>query len=95
MKEKNRVPAVAIGLIDIAGTGLFSSEYLVATKNLYDFDVTLGLGWGLLGTQGGISSPLNFLDKSFESRESDFGQGGDFLIKAGFQDKPLCWSNRI
>lgn len=84
VKEKNRVPAIAIGLIDIAGTGLFSSEYLVATKNIFDFDITLGLGWGVLGTQGGISKPLNFLDKGFETRNLDFGQGGDFSYKSWF-----------
>ena len=44
-QEKNRIPSIAIGLVDVAGTGLFSSEYLVATKNIYDFDITFGLGW--------------------------------------------------
>ena len=59
--------------------GVISSEYLVATKNIFDFDITLGLGWGVLGTQGGISKPLNFLDKSFETRNLDFGQGEFFI----------------
>ena len=30
--EKGLFPSIAMGLRDIAGTGLFSSEYLVATK---------------------------------------------------------------
>ena len=63
---------------------------MLPLKNLYDFDVTLGLGWGLLGTQGGISSPLNFLDKSFEIENQILVKEEIFLIKAGFQDKPLC-----
>jgi len=84
IQEKERLPAIAIGLIDIAGTGLFSSEYLVATKNIYNFDVTFGLGWGVLGTQGGVSSPLKFIDKGFETRNSDYGQGGEFSFKDWF-----------
>ncbi len=78
VQEKNKIPAIALGMIDIAGTGLFSSEYLVATKKLYDFDITVGLGWGILGTQGGISSPLNFVDERFKTRSSESGQGGEF-----------------
>ena len=33
-KESSYIPAVAVGLRDIAGTGTFASEYLVATKRL-------------------------------------------------------------
>ncbi len=75
-KESSYIPAVAVGLRDIAGTGTFASEYLVATKRYNDFDITLGLGWGLLGTQGGISNPLKVLNESFAFRNSDSGEGG-------------------
>ena len=33
---------------DLAGTGLFSSEYLVASKNVRNFDLSIGMGWGVL-----------------------------------------------
>lgn len=69
--EGRWLPAVTIGLQDFAGTGLYSGEYVVATKNVTPrLRVTAGLGWGRLGTYGDIGSP-------FGSRpDLDFGQGG-------------------
>ena len=32
MNEQDSLPAIAVGLRDIAGTGLFSSEYLFLLK---------------------------------------------------------------
>ncbi len=83
-KESYYFPAIAIGLSDIAGTGLSSSEYFVATKNFNNIDFTLGLGWGVLGSQGGVSSPLSFLDDGFELRNAESGQGGEFSYKDWF-----------
>ena len=71
-------PAVAIGLRDIAGTGIFSSEYLVATKSLGNFDVTAGLGWGILGSDDSIRNPLISLSESFQIRTGSFKEGGEF-----------------
>ena len=50
VEESFYFPAIAVGLRDIAGSGDFSSEYLVASKRYKNLDVTLGLGWGKLGT---------------------------------------------
>ena len=58
LEESYIRPSVALGLRDIAGTGLFSSEYIVATKNFNNLDFTLGLGFGLLGTEGGLGNPF-------------------------------------
>ena len=33
-KEKSTLPAIAVGLRDFIGTGLYTGEYLVATKNI-------------------------------------------------------------
>ncbi len=76
--EGRYLPAVAVGLQDFIGTGLFSSEYLVATKTIAsDFTVTAGLGWGRLGTRNGFTNPLGFIDDRFETRPPlDFGFGG-------------------
>jgi hypothetical protein len=50
-------PAVAIGLRDFVGTGLYGSEYVVATKTLAPgLTVTGGLGWGRLGSVNPIGS---------------------------------------
>lgn len=44
-------PGVAVGLRDFIGTGLYSSEYVVATKSLGSrIRVTGGVGWGRLGS---------------------------------------------
>ena len=49
INERTYVPAVAIGLRDFMGTGIYSSQYLVATKNFGPkLKVTGGLGWGRL-----------------------------------------------
>ena len=71
-------PAVALGLRDIAGTGIFSSEYLVATKSLGNFDVTAGLGWGILGSDDSIRNPLLSLSESFQIRTGSIKEGGEF-----------------
>lgn len=58
--EEGWRPAVAIGLRDMMGTGVYSGEYVVATKSLTPaLKVSGGLGWGRLAgapraqTQGG------------------------------------------
>jgi len=48
MKERDVLPAVALGATDIHGTGHFTSRYLVFSKNIRWFDLTLGLGQGIL-----------------------------------------------
>jgi len=59
LKEGDFLPAVTIGLIDMTGKGLMSSEYIAATKTFGDrLKVTAGLGWGRMGTQGGLGQPF-------------------------------------
>ncbi len=66
--ETAYLPELAAGVIDIGGTGLFSSEYLVASKRTGNFDWSLGIGWGNLGASGNIRNPLSLLSKSFNTR---------------------------
>ncbi|PIE10270.1 MAG: hypothetical protein CSA72_09730 [Rhodobacterales bacterium] len=69
-------PALAVGLRDFGGTGILSSEYLVATKHLGPrLEVTGGLGWGRLAQRGAMDSPLGVLGDRFETRP-DVGAGG-------------------
>ncbi len=59
LKEGRITPALTIGLQDLTAQGLFASEYVAATKTFGDkVKVTAGLGWGRLGTDGGIGSPF-------------------------------------
>ncbi len=72
-KEGKIRPAIMIGLIDVAGTGLNASEYIAATKTLApNLRVTAGLGWGRMGSYNPIGSP-------FGARPNlVIGTGGDF-----------------
>ena len=48
-EQNNYFPSVAIGLRDFIGTGLYTGEYIVATKNITeDLQVSGGIGWGRL-----------------------------------------------
>jgi Bacterial putative lipoprotein (DUF940). len=44
--ETRWLPAVAIGAQDIGGTGLFASEYVVASKRFGQIDASLGVATG-------------------------------------------------
>tara|TARA_B100001741_G_scaffold313706_1_gene321270 strand:+ start:2271 stop:4397 length:2127 start_codon:yes stop_codon:yes gene_type:complete len=84
-QETDLIPSIALGLRDIGGTGLFSSEYLVFSKKLGNFDITAGFGWGLLGSKANISNPLTSLSDNFKRRNaSDSGLGGEFSVKNWF-----------
>ncbi|ANT60271.1 hypothetical protein AYJ57_07785 [Salipiger sp. CCB-MM3] len=55
LTESNWRPSVVVGLQDFIGTGIYSGEYIVATKTLYPgLQVTGGLGWGRLASNGGF-----------------------------------------
>lgn len=84
LKESYYLPSVAAGLRDIAGTGLFSSEYLVATKSFNDLDLTLGMGWGQLGRANNLNNPFISLAENFKVRNSSAGQGGEFSYSDWF-----------
>ena len=50
--EDYYLPAVAIGIRDLVGTGVFGSEYVVASRRFGRTDVSLGIGWGRLAGEG-------------------------------------------
>jgi len=84
MKESRVTPSLALGLRDIGGTGLSSSEYLAISKRFGRLDTTLGIGWGLLGSDGNIRNPFYSIHDSFSYRSSMLGQGGTFNFKDWF-----------
>ena len=84
LKESFYFPSIAVGLRDIAGTGLFSSEYIVSSKRYNSLDFSLGIGWGVLGADNNISNPFINLDDSFRLRNDTSGQGGSFTFKNWF-----------
>ena len=57
LKETRLRPAVVLGFQDFIGTGLYSCEYLVATKSFGpQLRLTGGLGWGRLGSYASIGN---------------------------------------
>jgi hypothetical protein len=80
IKESQSLPQIAVGFRDLAGTGLFSSEFIVASKTLSkNLDLTMGIGWGNLTGQL-IKNPLLEISDRFETRSSSLGLGGEFNI---------------
>lgn len=84
-KESAYLPEVAVGFRDIAGTGLFSGEYVVGSKRTGDFDWSLGIGWGNVGGRGDIRNPLRVFGSAFDTRQSSAVEGGQFSLKSYFR----------
>jgi len=76
--QTERRPAIAVGLQDFIGTGLYAAEYLAATKDFGPVQATVGLGWGRLGSYNAIGA--------FGSRQSSYtGNGGLAEVGRWFQ----------
>lgn len=65
---------LSLGFVDFAGTGLYSSEYLVASKRLGSLDASLGLAWGYMAG----ASRTQFIT----------GSGGSFSFGQYFSGTP-------
>ncbi len=80
--ESAHLPEVAVGLRDLGGTGLFASEYLVASKRWGGLDASLGLGWGNLGARGNVRNPFSALfGGGFDQRVGNtVGTGGTLNV---------------
>ena len=84
-KEEGVLPAIAMGISDIGGTGLYSSEYLVASYGINKFDMHFGLGWGTLDGKSSIKNPFSYLSDSFNERPGiENIQGGQFAPSTYF-----------
>ncbi len=71
-EEDKRWPAIAIGINDFAGTGLYSSEYIVGSYGIRNLDLHFGLGWGNLNdSKITLKNPFSFIDDSFLDRPNE------------------------
>lgn len=90
LEETGLLPSVALGIRDIAGTGTFAAEYLVASKYIdiekyfigsnyiSSIDLTLGLGWGDL-SYNKLKNPLIDISDEFSERTIiQNTKGGEF-----------------
>ena len=89
MSERNYFPQVAIGIRDLLGTGFVGSEYLVASKEIGNLDITLGLGWGRLAGKGDFKNPMTIISDKFEVRDSFEGLGGELSSGSFFSGKSV------
>lgn len=70
LREGKYHPAIALGLMDPHGTRLFASQYLVASKQIYPFDFTVGFGNGRFGERPLPSSGDSVKVEMFQENSS-------------------------
>ena len=76
IKENEFFPQISVGFYDAIGNGFLSSRYLTASKMFGNFDVTIGLGQGILAgeyTASGADSGELFLTSDPLRATSVFG----------------------
>ena len=85
LKKEGVLPGIAIGLYDFAGTGKYSSEYIVSSYGINNLDMHFGMGWGQMnGASNNFKNPLSYIKSSFLDRPSKSGLGGTFNINKYF-----------
>ena len=85
LDEGTYMPAMAVGLQDFGGTGVFAGEYVVATKTITPkLTVTGGIGWGRLGSSGGFDNPLGVIADGFKTRPR-FNATGEVALNTFFR----------
>ena len=90
IKQEGLFPAIAIGFNDIAGTGIYSSEYSVGSYGVENLDFHLGVGWGVLsGGKYTYDNILGNIDSSFYNRDSETGRGGQLSLDNYFSGKKM------
>lgn len=63
-------PAFVLGLDSAVGHKKMASEYLAFSKRYNNFDLTGGIAWGRLGSQGHLKNPLAAISSHFEKPRS-------------------------
>lgn len=92
LKKEGVLPAIAIGLNDFAGTGFYTSEYIVSSYGIKDLDLHFGLGFGALSDTGSkFNNPFASIHDSFETRsgETEGCRGGCFNYGQYFSGKEV------
>lgn len=94
LEEGQSWPAIALGLQDFLGTGVYSGEYIVATKGfevdeLGAFRVTGGVGWGRFSDGNGVENPLVNVADGFRNRDVNVGVGGNVTAGQFFRGENM------
>ncbi|MDC3107619.1 YjbH domain-containing protein [Paracoccaceae bacterium] len=81
-RQAKYLPSIAIGLRDFIGTGKYTGEYIVATRNINkNIKLSGGLGWGRLS---GKNSYSNIFGRSNERSNISTGFGGTLHLNHFF-----------
>ncbi len=67
ISEGKYLPAVALGIMDPTGTQVYASQYLVASKQIFPFDFTVGYGNGRYGRKPIVSQGGEFSAEIFSN----------------------------
>ena len=84
LEESNTFPSLAVGFLDLGGTGAYSSEYIVESKRYNNFDFTIGMGWGRYGGVDHINNPLGWFSDEKKDRRYDIIYGGTISVDRFF-----------
>lgn len=85
IKQEGRLPAIAVGFYDFAGTGLYSSEYIVGSYGINNIDLHAGIGWGRLnGSSRNFKNPFTYINNGFEDRPQGIDNKGGQLNTSKF-----------
>lgn len=95
--EYRWIPDIAIGLIDFAGTGFYTSEYVVGSYRNHLGSLSLGVGFGKLNGVNSIKNPLGSKINHFSKRRTkSFGLGGSPSYSSWFTgDMSIFWGIAI
>ncbi|MEZ9394599.1 YjbH domain-containing protein [Vibrio splendidus] len=86
IEEGYYLPELSVGVRDFGGTGLFDGEFVAASKRFGPLDVTLGMGWGYMGTSGNVTNPFCKASDKYCERPSDTkGNGGSVDFERWFK----------
>ncbi|SIS47320.1 Exopolysaccharide biosynthesis protein YbjH [Insolitispirillum peregrinum] len=75
LQEGPSTPEVSLGFRDVGGTGVFSSEYLAASRRYYGFDFTGGISWGNMGSRGHLPNPFGVISDRMKVRPDGTAAG--------------------
>jgi hypothetical protein len=84
-EEGRYMPQIAVGLQDFIGTGVYSAEYLVASKRYGPVDLSMGMGWGRLASRPTFTNPFCTIYATFCTRPGDTSVGGTPLFSSYFR----------
>ena len=88
LREGKYWPALALGIMDPHGTRVYAGQYLVASKQIFPFDFTIGLGNGRFG-----KAPLAKSDEAIkvELFQNPREWWNDAQVFGGIEFHPTHW----